>query len=197
MWRMMRRGATGDRDDRPLAIRTLRPVDSYCREEDMKDPNKDPNIYGSDAHRDLVERDKHNARVGWGTPNTQEGRNYANELAREKKRLHDKPPPSVRPIPDAPAARQVQYTQPSAGQRLSSGGGLSSTTILNILAAAAGLMGAIFAAAQGVRSTVGLGGAFVLTFLIAGIALRYVRQLVGLAVLGLGLYTIFHYFAVH
>ena len=68
--------------------------------------------------------------------------------------------------------------------------------MFNVLAGVFGLIGVLYASAHGVQSGVGLVATFLLTFVATAVLLRYLKQIIGIAVLGFGLYEIIHYFAV-
>jgi hypothetical protein len=179
-----------------------------AKEEAMSDPNNNPNIYGTDAYRDRVELDKHYVDIGWGTPSTREGRAYANQLAQEQQWTYMPPPETAPTFPPAieptllpgnatdgrDRARARQHT---AGTPRSRGKGAGQPWLVNILSAGAGVLGVGFAQTHGVTSDVGLGTAFVVTFVAAQLVVRYRKLLVSIAVLGFLLYEVLQQFVRH
>jgi hypothetical protein len=173
----------------------------------MRDPDKNPNIYGTRAYQDRVERDKYIVDRGGSTVHTYGGQTYARQVAAEKRLARGD---SWSVAPQYPISTPVRgsslpqtYSQPTSSRqtyslpRASGGSGLSPQTLANVLAVAAGLIGAVFAGAHGVKSDVALAGAFAAAFVAARLVLRYFKQLAGIAVLAVGLYQIIHYFAGH
>src|SRR5579862_1406693 len=130
----------------------------------MRDPDKNPNIYGTRAYQDRVARDKYIVDRGGSTVHTYGGQTYARQVAAEKRLARSN---SWSVTPSYPVSAPVRSSSPaqtysqqtSAGQTYSlprsrGGSGLSPQAMANILAVAAGLIGAVFAGAHGVKSDV-------------------------------------------
>jgi len=173
----------------------------------MRDPDKNPNIYGTRAYQDRVAYERHRVDKGYTSVQTYGGQNYLRQVTAEKKLASRSYVPPTPQYPISTPVRgsslpQTYSQQASSGQtyslpRGSGGSGLSPESLANGLAAAAGLIGMVFAGAHGVTSAVGLAGAFAGAFVVSRIVLRYFKQLAGIAVLAVGLYEIIHYFAGH
>jgi len=173
----------------------------------MRDPDKNPNIYGTRAYQDRVAYERHLVDRGYTNVNTYGGQTYARQVAAEKRlassNARSYTPQYFVPTPVRGSSPAQTYSQPTpAGQTYSlprsrGGTGLSPEALANVVAIAAGLIGAVFAGAHGVKSDVALAGSFAAAFVAARIALRYFKQLAGIAVLAVGLYEIIHYFTAH
>jgi hypothetical protein len=159
----------------------------------MKDPDRNPFIYGSKAYGERVARDVRSAARG-GIPSTYEGRSVAREYQRTQRdrdqkfqqRMMQSNATSIgtRPM----AGNQPQYD----GRAESEGRGVSGAGLLQFACVVLGILGAVFASAHGVKSGAGLVISFVLAYGASFVALKYIKFLVGLAVLGYGLYFILH-----
>ncbi|HEX4796909.1 MAG TPA: hypothetical protein VH370_24170 [Humisphaera sp.] len=172
----------------------------------MRDPDKNPNIYGTRAYQDRVARDRYIVDRGGSSVHTYGGQNYARQVAAEKKLASMNSQPRTYQVPISTPARGSSVPDTSSPQTSprqthsrprASGSGLSPQTMANALAVIAGLIGAVYAGAHSVKSDVALAGAFAAAFVVARVALRYFKQLAGIAVLAVGLYQIIHYFSGH
>jgi hypothetical protein len=172
----------------------------------MRDSDKNPNIYGTRAYQDRVERDKYNVMRGSSQVYTYGGRNFERQYLAEQKRSRAVPSmfpttPAIRNYPLTPAAPGPNASTPTAaGRRVYTGTGISGPsrqTVQNILAGIAGLIGVCFACAHGVSNGVGLTVTFVCAFVAASLVIRYFKQLAGIAVLAFALYAIVSHFAGH
>jgi hypothetical protein len=105
--------------------------------------------------------------------------------------------PSKQQLPTAPVVRAGRSNQQTAVAKPLGTTGESKHWLSNILCVVAGVIGVVFAASHGVTSGLGEVTAFVVTFVASYILLRYIKQLVSIAVLGFLLYEIIHQFAGH
>ena len=98
-------------------------------------------------------------------------------------------------VATAPIVRGWRSKQQTAVAKPLGRRGESKPWLSKILCVVAGVIGVVFAASHGVTSGLGEGTAFVVTFVASYILLRYIKQLISIAVLGFVLYEIVHHFA--
>jgi hypothetical protein len=166
----------------------------------MGDPNKNPNIYGTDAHRDRVVRDVENAKRGWGTPSTRQGWDEVHRQEQEKKRWEAQPPVFVpAPAPLAyPPARHIPTSEPrSRRQRTKARSRNSQPFLMNLACALVGLLAVVYVGAHGMKSGLALATAFAVAFVGSRLVISHMKLLIGIALLGFLLYEIVHALAGH
>ena len=177
----------------------------------MRDPDKNPNIYGTRAYQERVERDKWNVMRGSSQVYTYGGRvferNYQAEQRRAKAAAAVPPPTYFQPTPVArnpylPAGSGRNFPTPTtaAARTVYAGPGISGPsrqTVQNLLSGIAGLLAVCFACAHDVKSGAALIVTFIVAFVAAAVVIRYFKQIAGFAVLAVGAYEIIRYFAGH